>query len=537
MGKKLLHARNNFGFFKSERGFNMFSAIVAVILLMTSVVLTNTLVTTEEKTSRQVYNMLSNYQLADAANIARADALQTFNYNFRERMESYLTASNTEALSGQKSFALFTFRKDSTGSVIPPGFTINDLRKNFQENILLTKGSTNQFQAVLEYVSENTISQFKGDTYGRYSVQLDVKPSEIPSAKVAMANAMQSVLVNTDFLEVVGCEESSCPLGTFYFNIPLNNLSDAAYEQLPRIVVRDIVTGEEIKMAILPKTNIKVYIPLRYFKVLKEASDAAKVIQGSHGTIAGYRLGFCSNSCDPNNDPTNVNSIVNRGSAKSCPTVQIDSEVNLAANVVGQTTYKSAPASTAGREGLWAYTVNQLCEAGAGANVFSIEDIPTTAPSALFPTGTSSSSATPTAASMGLGGLSAYFEPGAGDKRGASGGAYMDYFSQAGSAPGTTSTCGFYSLDIRIGAERTARIQGYGTTGDAYLGCGQVEFISAEMAFKEINPAYIVRGTFDDASTTPTDVFIIRIEDRSFNEAQKNTTPTKICNSTPSTCG
>jgi len=533
MAKKFLGNKKILGFFKSERGFNMFSAIVAVILLMTSVVLTNTLVTTEEKTSRQVYNMLSNYQLADAANIARADALQTFNYNFRERMESYLTASNTEALSGQKSFALFTFRKDpATGAIISPGTTVPELRQNFQENILLTQGSTNQFQAVLEYVSENTISQFRGDTYGRYSVQLDVKPSEIQTAKVAMAAAMQSVLVNTDFLEVVGCDDSSCPLGTFYFNIPLNNLSDAAYELLPRIVVRDIVTGEEIKMAILPKTNIKVYIPLRYFKVLKEASDAAKVIQNAHSKIASYRLGFCSNSCAPNNDPNKASSTVD-WTGKGCPVSVGESVVTLAANTAGQTTYFSAPTMSAGKEGLWAYTVENLCQAGAGANVFTVEDIPISAPQAstapLFPTGTSSPTITPTSANMGLAGLSVYYEPGAGDKRGASGGKYMDYVSD----------CGFYTLDIRPGAERTAKINGStgaGSSGDAYLGCGQVEFISAEIAFKEINPAYIVRGTFDDGSAIPTDVFIIRIEDRSFDEANKHSTPSRICTSTPSSC-
>ncbi len=506
-----------FGFFKSQRGFNMFSAIVAVILLMTSVVLTNTLVTTEEKTSRQVYNMLSNYQLADAANIARADALQTFNYNFRERMESYLTASNTEAISGQKSFALFTFRKDpATGAITSPGFTIPELRQNFRENILLTQGSTNKFQAVLEYVSENTISQFRGDTYGRYSVQLDVKPSEIPTAKVAMATAMQRAIVNTDFLEIVGCDDSSCPLGTFYFNIPLNNLSDAQYEALPRIVVRDIVTSEEIKMAILPKTNIKVYIPLRYFKVLKEASDAAKIIQSTHSKIASYRLGFCASSCAPNNDPNNASSLVTW--SKSCPTSVGESVVTLAANTAGQTTYFSAPSITAGREGLWAYTVDHLCQASASTNVFTVEDIPIVAPTIT--------TATATAANMGLGGLSVYYEAGSGTKRGASGGYMLDYVND----------CGFYSLDIRTGAERTAQIMGLGSSGNAYLGCGQVEFISVEMAFKEINPAYIVRGTFDDGGAIPTDVFIIRIEDRSFNEADKHSTPSRVCTSAASSC-
>ena len=102
----------------SQKGFNMFSAIVAVVLIMVVSVLVGMLVMSEEKTSTQIYGMLNNYQLADAANIARADALQSFNYSFREKIEDYLTFNSTE-LEGENGIELFSFRLSKASSVQP----------------------------------------------------------------------------------------------------------------------------------------------------------------------------------------------------------------------------------------------------------------------------------------------------------------------------------------------------------------------------------------------------------------------------------
>ena len=259
----------------SQRGFNMFSAIVSVVLIMTVSVLIGTLIMSEEKTSTQIYGMLNNYQLADAANIARADALQSFNYSFREKMEDYLTYTDSE-LVNESGMGLFDFRADSED------VTFDQLQQKFEENILLnTNASSQSFSSVLDYVSENTINNFADWTYGKYRVELNDKSS---TARKALYTALATVLnrQGTGFLEIVDCTENSCPKGSFYFNIPLDKLTDAEYELIPRIIVKNTFSQEQIKMAILPKTNLKVYIPLRFFKVLYEAMDAAKGVKNAH---------------------------------------------------------------------------------------------------------------------------------------------------------------------------------------------------------------------------------------------------------------
>ncbi len=83
------------------KGFNLFSIIVAAVLLMIGTVLISTLVSTEEKISSEIYVMTNNFQLSDAASLARADAIQSFNYNFRKQLQDYLSYNPTQIINEQ----------------------------------------------------------------------------------------------------------------------------------------------------------------------------------------------------------------------------------------------------------------------------------------------------------------------------------------------------------------------------------------------------------------------------------------------------
>jgi hypothetical protein len=184
--------------------------------------------------------------------------------------------------------------------------------------------------------------------------------------------------------------------------------------------------------------------------------------------------------------------------------------VDLIPNAAGQKKYL-AGGIKAGEVGLWATTVQHLCDKGTGGTiqVFDVDG-----PSSM-------------SEAERYGGFGVYDNSGGGNKRGASGGYFLDMING----------CGFYSLDIRTGAQKTALIQGNATTGNQYLRCGQVEFISAEIAFMETNSNYIVKGTYDDGGADPKDLFIIRVEDRSYDEADEVTSPARVCQSTTTSCG
>lgn len=434
----------------------MFSAIVATILIMTGVVLTSTLITTEEKTSRQIYSMLNNYQLADAANIARADALQTFNYNFREQLEGFLSYSDSK-LKEEQGFNLFVLRQ--------PGreFKFSDVRKTFEESILYMDSNTGQgFDKAIRFVADNTISQFNEDTYGRFSIYLSGYKNRV-DAQNALYKVVKGAVdgaVDEGFLDVVGCTELDCPLGTFYFNIPLNQLSDEAYESLPRIVVKDLVTNEEIKMAILPRTNLKIYIPLRFFKALNEARKAANGLVEVHDELDTYRLGFC-NSCQPNADFFGALS----SWAKPCDGTL---KATLASEILGVTEYTSGD-SRAGDEGLFAKGSVTVCQGLLDKGAFNL----TTGDFKI---------------------LNTTLPPEDPQRKRA------------------ISNCGIYRLRISTGQQSKFIVNtSSGTvTAGTPLKCGKITGVSADLAYKEDNPAYIVKGTYDGKKSN---VYQIRVSD------------------------
>ena len=58
--------------FNGSKGFNLFSALVAAVLIMIGVILTNMLISTEDTLKSEVYIMTNTFNLSDAAALSRA---------------------------------------------------------------------------------------------------------------------------------------------------------------------------------------------------------------------------------------------------------------------------------------------------------------------------------------------------------------------------------------------------------------------------------------------------------------------------------
>lgn len=274
---------------------------------MTGVILVNMLINTEETIGTEAYLMTNNFSLSDAAAIARADALQTFNYNLRKQLENYLTIDEEDIGSAS---AFNVIKTDD----IRTGETWEKLKQNFEKSILLAESTDtqNNFEAVIQWTAERTINQFVESRYGKYNITLDESDKSIATTN------LEEVLIKTirenreeiDFLEIVGCNESECEIGTFYFIIPLDKMKPEEYEKLPLIVVKDLVSGEEIKFPILPKTRLNIYVPLRFFKAIYEAwkKNSSAIIDfedllNNGQTLKTGMLGYCDIGCEPRNNP------------------------------------------------------------------------------------------------------------------------------------------------------------------------------------------------------------------------------------------
>ncbi|MFH1751468.1 MAG: hypothetical protein ABH821_00810, partial [archaeon] len=85
---------------------------------------------------------------------------------------------------------------------------------------------------------------------------------------------------------------------------------DATYEKLPKIRVKNLLTGRVIEEPVLPKGQFRVFVPIRLFKAISLARGLAHepgqdimndskglLSKNVHNEIEEMRLGFC----DPNN--------------------------------------------------------------------------------------------------------------------------------------------------------------------------------------------------------------------------------------------
>lgn len=347
----------------------MFSAIVAAVLFLAGVMLVQTMVSTEERVSGQIFSMEENFALSDAANLARSDSIQTFNYHFRERLEFYLTNPDNE-------FAILYRNVNGESNYDNPENDWDNVVKEFEKQILLIRedaGGGENFDSVLRFVSKKMIDEFRPGAYGRYDVSLDVVNSN-EAITILSETLKKSITTARDngesFLEVVDCDmgaKKDCPLGTFYFNIPLNNITAEDYEQLPRIIVKDLITGEEIKISILPRSNLRLYIPLRFFKAVHNSSlQYSPSVKQSHSTFEDYRLGYCDSGCNTRTSPTS-SSTGNRTRNCSPSSSSSDAIETLSGSPAGVTQYNAGGLGSTGSIGLRASAIQSLCNSGASA--------------------------------------------------------------------------------------------------------------------------------------------------------------------------
>lgn len=418
----------------NNKGFNLFSIIVAAVMLMIGTVLISTLISTEDKTSNEIYIMTNNFNLSDAGALARADAIQSFNYNFRYQIQKWLDFSSPLKItsSGFPILSSDDLRND-------PSAQMTIIKENFEGAILFsnTPGDINSFRGVIRLVSENTIQNFEEGRYGKYYVSISDKTNlAVNNTTDAIMSALEaSSLTNTPFLNIVGCNGSDCDIGTFYFNIPLDKIDPLTYEKLPKLVVKDMLTNEEMKIGLLPKNNLKIYIPLRFFKAIHHSIDNLRAIKDNEPTFSSAKLGFCDDGCNPRQDPLRTSPSQDRAGA-TC------SENQTTTSYLGQNAY-SPVTGTPGSIILQAFVNDTVCRSYTQTST-----------------------------------LSPNFE--------------NNNNTLISSTPGIDAIigCPYYRIFANFHGRGLGRLDGSGEI----LRCTVITSVYADVIFKETNPTYIVEG-------------------------------------------
>jgi len=299
----------------NKSGFNLFTALVSFLLIMLAVLLIQSMIKAERDTADEIARIESSSQLEAVAEMARADALQVFNYSLRKKIEEWLTDPDRGELTLQLQNKSW-----------------NDIKKEFAES----KFGGSQSEAFATFTSNALIGIFYTDAhFGNYKISLEGRETLKKGIQDAVLGSMD------DFFTVIECgagaEEGDpryCEKGTFYVNLHLENLSQEQYEQLPRLYVIDKATGEELKMIMLPKTTFRIYVPLRFFKAIAETralmhypleetdtqNDKGLFSPMIHNMMEEMGLGMCDYGyCAPRTNPFTPPESTEMAPGEFCP--------------------------------------------------------------------------------------------------------------------------------------------------------------------------------------------------------------------------
>ncbi|HIH21817.1 MAG: hypothetical protein QT12_C0011G0002 [archaeon GW2011_AR21] len=297
----------------NSRAFTLFTALVSFVLIALAFVLVQSMIEAERASSQTIDTISEQTEMQNVADLARADALQVFNIGVRYQLEWWITDPQNEfyaldlesASDWQKMVDDFAAAELGSKEV-----TIDGVTKPASEQ--LAYRMANHLISNLQTSGGLQAYNFKG-----YDVWLQV--SENPSSPydaTQFTNVLKEIINQSveshALLEPIDCTEGSCELGTFYINLDLTGLSFAEYQKLPQIAVKSQASGRVIKQPILPKGNIRVFVPLRIFKAMWKARKIALGNFGGFGdSIKGLGLGMCDSDCSVRTSPKGASKKIN----------------------------------------------------------------------------------------------------------------------------------------------------------------------------------------------------------------------------------
>ena len=289
----------------NKRGFNLFTALISFLLILLAVLLVQSMIQAERNATDTVDHIESRSKLEATSEMARADAMQVFNYALRKKIEDWLVSPETGVV--------FLKLEDKSWEEIQDDFA--ESKFGGTQGSQFAHFTAGSLEAIFHQPSH----------FGNYTISIEGKETLAEGIKNAIAKSLED-----DFFTVIECNGdprgNNCPLGTFYVNLHLERLTQQEYENLPKIVVTDKASGEELKQVILPKTTFRIYVPLRFFKAIAEArslahySNSGKSFENegwintaddyglfapkTHNEIEQFALGMCDySSCKPREDP------------------------------------------------------------------------------------------------------------------------------------------------------------------------------------------------------------------------------------------
>jgi len=272
----------------NKKGFTLFTALVSFVLILLTAMIVQTMIKAERDRTEVMSNIEEQAEMQAMADLTRAEALQTFNYSLRKKIEEYFDYSTG---SGNRI------------QVLAQDYNFDELKDNFaQFHFGVGTTSNGTGNAVFANEMKNAmIGTLPSKKYiGPYEISLKFKGESTSEQRETVTDAFEKALAVSvqkgNFFEVVNCENGdpeNC-VGTFYLNLRIGELDDKTYESFPQIKIKNSRTQRILQESIFPKGDIKIYIPIRLFKAMAEARALALEFGEEKGNLWKTNYGLFS---------------------------------------------------------------------------------------------------------------------------------------------------------------------------------------------------------------------------------------------------
>ncbi|MFH1545309.1 MAG: hypothetical protein ABIE23_04480 [archaeon] len=318
-----------------RKGFTLFTALVAFVLIVLSVLLVHGMIRAERDRIDLIAGIEEQTTMQTIADMERSDAMQILIYDLRFIMERWF---NQQSKCGESEG-----KEKCTGGIGPVCkweegeeekvfCSFDELVDNFSVTYFGGNGTENEDAAsqMSNWMATSLMNLLPREKrVGSYVIRIEDDVNEETSVTDKLREGLEILIEKSanseegDFFEVIECENgdpNNC-IGTFYLNFRASELTDKEYEKLPQISIRNTATGRTIRQAILPRENFRVYVPLRIFKAIAEARALALdyYAEGEeidwtenygllspriHNEIEEMRIGMCdAGVCYPRENP------------------------------------------------------------------------------------------------------------------------------------------------------------------------------------------------------------------------------------------
>lgn len=249
-----------------EKGFTLFTALISFILIVLSLLLVQSMISTEASVSEIVNDISEQQEMQAIADLTRADALQGFNFGIRYTIEQFST---------ERSYILFEDSATSWNAIkedfVKDRFGVYDCDPVDPTDTCGNKFASRAAQHLIFIIETTT------DARG---FNIGLENADKGTMEEILDKTMDAQAGKGEFFEVVNCENGEfhgC-LGTFYVTLDLSpeSMSVEDYEKFPLVTVVNAATQRALKEPILPRGTFRIYVPIRLFKALAAARQIAK---------------------------------------------------------------------------------------------------------------------------------------------------------------------------------------------------------------------------------------------------------------------